>query len=94
MLDGHLKEKESESQLRAREEEVQCLREREKTLTAHIYDLEKAYAIAMDMAKTAQKETLVAVGAAFRPLALQDDYPNTRDLVVAILSRTGSLPDR
>lgn len=59
--------------------------EREKRLKNHIEDLEKAYMVAMDLVKAAPKETLITVGAACLPLAMQDDYPNTRDLVAAIL---------
>ena len=72
------------------EEKSALFVEREKCLMNHIQDLEKAYVIAMDLVKAAPKETLSTVGATYRHLALQDDHPNTRDFVAAILQRTSS----
>lgn len=72
------------------EEERALFVEREKCLKDHIRDLERAYAIAMDLVKAAPRETLATVGATCR-LAVQDDQPNTRDLVAAILQRAGSV---
>jgi hypothetical protein len=80
-------EEEVEAAAPAREEERALFVKREKCLKDHIFDLEKAYAIAMDLVKAAPKETLIAVGATCRLLATQDDHPNTRDLVAAILQR-------
>ena len=78
------------SNLSTADEERALFAEREKCLQDHIRDLEKVYEIAMDLVKAASKETLVTVGEIRRPLALQDDSPNTRDLVAAILQRAGS----
>ena len=72
------------------EEERALFAEREKCLKDHIRDLERAYAIAMDLVKAAPRETLATVGATCR-LAMQDEQPNTRDLITAILQRAGSV---
>jgi len=74
----------------ATDEERARFAEREKCLQDHIQDLEKAYEIAMDLVKAASKDTLATVGEICRPLAMKDDYPNTRDLVAAILNRASS----
>ena len=83
-------EEETESKLPHNEEESALFAEREKCLKNHIQDLEKAYTVALDLVKAAPKETLITVGVMCRALAMQDDHPNTRDLVAAILQRAGS----
>ena len=83
-------EEATDSKLPTAEEERALFAEREKCFKDHIRDLERAYEIALDLVKAASKETLEAVGATCRPLAMQDDYPNTRDLVAAILQRADS----
>jgi hypothetical protein len=87
-MSGH--DEETDSKLPSKEEESALFAERERCLKDHIQDLEKAYVIAMDLVKVAPTETLARVGARCRPLVMQDDYPNTRDLVAAILQRAGS----
>jgi uncharacterized protein len=83
-------EQATDSKLPSAEEERTLFAERERCLQDHIRDLEKAYEIAMDLVKVASKEILAKVGANRRPLAIQDDFPNTRDLVAAILQRASS----
>jgi hypothetical protein len=83
-------EDETDSRLPHNEEKSAVFAEREKCLKNHIQDLEKAYTVAMDLVKAAPKETLATVGATYRPLAMQDAHPNTRDLVAAILQRASS----
>jgi len=83
------KEEEIASAVCEKEEEKALLSEREKALADQIRDLEKAYGIAMDLVKGCSKRTLAVVGAPYRQLAAQQDYPNTRDLVLAIVERAG-----
>jgi len=82
-----------EAALRAVEDERAILRDGERCLNDRILDLEKSYAIAMDLVKCAPKEALLAVAATCRWVATQNDCPNTRDLVTAILQGAGSFPD-
>ena len=81
---------EQTSNLSTADEEKALFAQREKYLQDHIRDLEKVYEIAMDLVKAASRESLATVSAICHPLAMKDDYPNTRDLVAAILQRAGS----
>ena len=71
-----------------REGEISLWQEEVQTLRHQVTDLQKCYALAMDLVKAAPPEALAAVISTHAPLAKQDEYPSTRDLAEAMLVRS------